>query len=163
MREDSIGHYLSTLSRRSPNLELLEVGRDAGLADKTAMKATAGFLGIVLALGAAFYLYNAQLTQAGSGAAAPPQEQIDVTGVRMALLEIAQAERTYVAAHGIYGTFEELRAEGAPALGTDRRGYTFQLELNGSQNFKATAVPADSSRQGWPTLTIDASMQIGER
>ena len=127
------------------------------------MKAAAGLVGIVLALGAAFYLYNAQLTQAGSGAAAPPQEQIDVTGIRMALLEIAQAERTYVAAHGIYGTFEELRAEGAPALGTDRRGYTFQLDIDGSQAFKATATPADGNKQGWPTLTIDASMQIGER
>jgi len=126
------------------------------------MKATAGFLGIVLALGAAFYLYNAQLTRAAGGAAASPQEQIDVTGIRMALLEIAQAERTYVAAHGAYGTFEQLRAEGAPALGTDRRGYTFQLELDGSQAFKATATPTDANKAGWPTLTIDASMQIGE-
>ena len=126
------------------------------------MKASAGVLGIVLALGAAFYLYNAQLTRAGGGAAASPQEQIDVTGIRMALLEIAQAERTYVAAHGAYGTFDQLRAEGAPALGTDRRGYTFQLELNGSQAFKATAAPTDANKAGWPTLTIDASMQIGE-
>lgn len=116
----------------------------------------------MLALAGALYIYNTQLTTAGGASAASPQEQIDVTGIRMALLEIAQAQRTYVAAHGMYGTFEQLRAEGAPALGTDRRGYTFQLELNGSQNFKATAVPADSSRQGWPTLTIDASMQIGE-
>ena len=126
------------------------------------MKATAGFLGIVLALGAAFYLYNAQLTRSAGAAAASPQEQIDVTGIRMALLEIAQAERTYVAAHGAYGTFEQLRAEGAPALGTDRRGYTFQLEVDGSQTFKATATPTDGNKQGWPTLTIDASMQIGE-
>jgi len=126
------------------------------------MKA-AGFLGIVLALGTALYVYNAQLTSAGGTNTASPQEQIDVTGIRMALLEIAQAERTYVAAHGTYGTLEQLRAEGAPALGTDRRGYTFQLELNGSQAFKASAVPTDSNKQGWPTLTIDASMQIGER
>jgi hypothetical protein len=132
-------------------------------ADKQNMKATAGILGIVLALGAAFYAYNAQLTRAGGTNTASPQEQIDVTGIRMALLEIAQAERTYVAAHGTFGTLDQLRAEGAPALGTDRRGYTFQLDLNGSQNFKATAVPTDSSKRGWPTLTIDASMQIGER
>src|SRR5688572_9284 len=127
------------------------------------MKATAGFLGIVLALGTALYIYNAQLTRGVSTSATSPQEQIDVTGIRMALLEIAQAERTYVAAHGTYGTLEQLRAEGAPALGTDRRGYTFQLELNGSQSFNATATPTDSSRVGWPTLTIDPSMQVIER
>jgi hypothetical protein len=103
------------------------------------------------------------LTRASGGGTASPQEQIDVTGIRMALLEIAQAERNYVAAHGTYGTFEQLRAEGAPALGTDRRGYAFQLELNGSQAFTATAAPTDPNKQGWPTLTIDASMQVGER
>jgi hypothetical protein len=124
------------------------------------MKA-AGLLGVVLALGAALYLYNAQLTGGTAGPA--PQEQIDVTSIRMALLEIATAERTYAAGHGTYGTFEQLRADGAPALGTDRRGYTFELELNGSQGFKATATPTDSSKQNWPTLSIDASMQIAER
>jgi len=127
------------------------------------MKATAGFLGIVLALGTAFYLYNAQLTRGGGTTTASPQEQIDVTGIRMALLEIAQAERTYVAAHGTYGTLEQLRAEGAPALGADRRGYAFRMELNGSQGFTATATPTDPSKPGWPTLSIDASMQIAER
>ena len=109
-----------------------------------------------------FYVYNAQLTHITAGAASP-QEQIDVTGIRMALLEIAQAERIYVAAHGAYGTFEQLRADGAPAVGADRRGYVFQLELNGSQSFKATATPTDSSKQGWPTLSIDEGMQIAER
>jgi hypothetical protein len=127
------------------------------------MKATAGFLGIVLALGAAFYVYNAQLKGPAAGGAVSPQQQVDVTGIRMALLEIGRAERTYVAAHGTYGTFEQLRANGAPALGTDRRGYTFELSLNGSQSFTATATPADSTKQGWPTLSIDASMQIAER
>jgi hypothetical protein len=127
------------------------------------MKATAGFLGIVLAAGVALYLYNAQLKSTLAPGAASPQEQIDVTGIRMALLEIATAERTYVAAHGTYGTFEQLRADGAPALGTNRRGYTFQLDLNGSQGFTATATPTDSNTQGWPTLSIDASMQIAER
>jgi hypothetical protein len=126
------------------------------------MKATAGFFGVVLALGAALYLYNGELTSAGGGTASP-QEQIDVTGIRMALVEIAQAERTYVAARGTYGTLEQLRAEGAPALGTDRRGYTFQLDLNGNAGFTATATPADPDKRGWPTLSIDASMQIAER
>lgn len=124
------------------------------------MKAIAGFLGLVLAAGTAFYLYNAQLTRAGSSGTASPQEQIDLTAIRMALTEIAQAQRTYVAANGTYGTLEQLRAGGAPGLGTDRRGYTFQLETNGSQGFTATARPADP---GSPTLSIDASMQIAER
>jgi hypothetical protein len=127
------------------------------------MKAAAGFLGVVLALGVALYLYNAQLASTVAPGAASPQEQIDVTGIRMALLEIATAQRTYVAAHGTYGTLEQLRADGAPALGTDRRGYTFQMDVNGSQGFTATARPLESNKPGWPTLSIDAGMQIAER
>jgi hypothetical protein len=127
------------------------------------MKAAAGFLGVVLALGVALYLYNAQLASTVAPGAASPQEQIDVTGIRMALLEIATAQRTYVAAHGTYGTLEQLRADGAPALGTDRRGYTFHMDVNGAQSFTATATPADGSPKGSPTLSIDASMQIAER
>jgi hypothetical protein len=126
------------------------------------MKAAAGFLGVVLALGVALYLYNAQLASTVAPGASP-QEQIDVTSIRMALLEIAQAERTYSAAHGTYGTLEQLRAEGAPALGTDRRGYSFQLDLSGGQGFTATATPSDPAMKDWPTLSIDASMQIAER
>lgn len=136
---------------------------DGDHADKRGMKATAGFLGIVLTLGAAFYLYNAQLTRGTAAGAASPQQQIDVTGIRMALLEIAQAQRIYVAANGRYGTLEQLRADGAPAVGTDRRGYTFRLETNGSEGFTATAAPTDGNKSGWPTLSIDASMQIVER
>lgn len=127
------------------------------------MKALSAFVGMVVAAAAALYLYNAQLTRTASSGAASPQEQIDVTGIRMALTEIAQAERIYVAAHGTYGTLEQLRAEGAPALGTDRRGYTFQLDTNGSQGFTATARPTDPTKSGWPALSIDASMQIVER
>jgi hypothetical protein len=126
------------------------------------MKA-AGLIGIVLAAAAALYIYNAQLVRGAGPGMGTPQEQIDVTAIRTALLEIAYAERNYAAGHGTYGTLEQLRVEGAPALGTERRGYAFQLELNGSHSFTVTATPADSGRQGWPTLSIDQSMQIAER
>jgi hypothetical protein len=118
-----------------------------------------GLIGVLLALGAGYFVYNAQLTQSGA-MTAPPQQQIDVTGIRAALLEIGQAQRMYVNAHGAYGTLEQLRADGAPELGTDRRGYSFDVEPNGAQSFKATARAVDSSKSDWPTLTIDATMQV---
>ena len=56
------------------------------------MKA-AGLLGIVLALGATFYLYNAQLTR-GSAGTVSRQEQIDVTSIRTGVAgSIVTAER----------------------------------------------------------------------
>jgi hypothetical protein len=120
----------------------------------------AGFIGVILALGAALLVYNAQLTQSGVAATSSPQAQIDVTGIRASLLEIGQAQRLYVVGHGAYGTLAELRADGAPELGGDRRGYAFEVATNGTQGFKVTATPTDPDKAGWPTLTIDETMQI---
>ncbi len=121
-----------------------------------------GLISVVLALGTAYFVYSAQLTPSGA-VAAPPQQQIDVTGIRAALLEIGQAERMYVNAHGAYGTLEQLRADGAPELGTERRGYVFDVATNGAQGFKVTAKPTDPGKPNWPTLTIDETMQVTSR
>ena len=121
-----------------------------------------GLISVVLALGTAYFVYSAQLTQSGA-VTAPPQQQIDVTGIRAALLEIGQAERMYVNAHGAYGTLEQLRADGAPELGTERRGYAFDVATNGAQGFKAIAKPTDPGKSNWPTLTIDETMQVTSR
>ena len=122
-----------------------------------------GLIGAIIALGAGYFVYNAQLTQSGSAMTASPREQIDVMSIRTALLEIGQAERQYVNAHGAYGTLDQLRADGPPELGTDRRGYVFAVEPNGAQSFKAVGRPADPGKSDWPTLTIDETMQITSR
>ncbi|RPI48741.1 MAG: hypothetical protein EHM55_25085 [Acidobacteria bacterium] len=127
------------------------------------MRGAAGFLGIVVVLGAAYFIYDAQLTRSGAVGAAPPQQQIDVTGIKASLLEIGQAQRIYVVAHGAYGTLDQLRADSAPHLGVDARGYVFDVQPNGAQGFKATATPADSTKPGWPMLTIDETMQVTSR
>jgi hypothetical protein len=121
-----------------------------------------GLISVVLALGTGYFVYSAQVTQSGA-VTAPPQQQIDVTGIRAALLEIGQAERMYVNAHGAYGTLEQLRADGAPELGTERRGYAFDVAANGAQGFKVTATPTDPGTSNWPTLTIDETMQVTSR
>jgi hypothetical protein len=121
-----------------------------------------GLIGVLLALGTGYVVYNAQLTQSGA-MTAPPQQQIDVTGIRASLLAIGQAERMYVNAHGAYGSLEQLRADGAPELGIDQRGYAFEVETNGAQSFKATARPVDAIKSDWPTLTIDETMQVTSR
>jgi len=127
------------------------------------MRAAGGFLGIVAVLGAAYFIYDAQLTRSGAVSAAPPQQQIDVTGIRASLLEIGQAQRIYLVAHGAYGTLDELRADSAPHLGVDQRGYVFDVQPNGAQGFTATATPADSTRPGWPTLSVDETLQVTSR
>lgn len=123
------------------------------------MKGIVGFGGIVLAVAIAYFVYTKSLTTSG-GTQMAPQEQIDVVGIRANLLNIGQAERMYLNAHGTYGTLEQLRQEGPSTIQTENRGYTFSIAVNGAQSFKATATP---NKAGWPTLEIDDTMTVTER
>jgi hypothetical protein len=122
-----------------------------------------GFIGMLIALGTAYFLYDAQLSRSMPAGTASPRETIDLTSIRSALMEIGQAQRLYVNAHGAYGTLDQLRADGPPSLGADRRGYVFSVEPSGAQRFTATATPAEPGKAGWPTLVITEKMEIFSR
>jgi len=122
----------------------------------------ASIAGLLVALGGGYFVYNSYFTRAGLERT-PPQEQIDVIGIRAQLQAIGQAERLYVVAHGAYGTLEQLQQDGSASIGTPQRGYIFSVEPNGSQSFTAVATPEDANKAGWPTLALDATMQISQR
>ena len=118
--------------------------------------------GLLLALGVGYFVYTRSLTTAG-GAQAPPQQQIDVVDIRANLLNIGQAERIYAAAHGAYGTLEQLRQDGPPAIPTENRGYVFSVVVDGVRSFRVTATPTNPDKAGWPTLEIDETMTVTQR
>src|SRR5215831_7408548 len=99
----------------------------------------------------------------GSQPAPPPQQQVDVVGIRSELLAIGQAERQYLVAHSSYGTLDDLQQEHLLTGGANRRGYEFSAQIDGGQGFTVTAVPSDPDKQHWPTLVIDQTMQVTQR
>ena len=99
----------------------------------------------------------------GGQPAPPPQQQVDVVGIRSELLAIGQAERQYLVAHGTYGTLDELQQERLLTGGANRRGYELSAQVAGGQGFTVTAAPSDPDKQHWPTLAIDQTMQVSER
>jgi hypothetical protein len=99
----------------------------------------------------------------GCRQAAPPQQQIDVVGIKSELLAIGQAEGRYLVEHSTYGTIEQLQQDSLLTSAADRRGYTFSVAINGSQGFVVTATPSDADKKGWPTLAIDQTMQVTEQ
>ena len=123
------------------------------------MRGLGSIVGLLCVLGGGYFVYHSYFTSNGS-AVLPPQQQIDVVDIKSNLLVIGQAERQYVVAHGAYGTLDQLRQDGGASLGTDLRGYVFNIEPNGAQSFRATATPTDSTKAGWPTLVIDETMQV---
>ncbi|HUK32511.1 MAG TPA: hypothetical protein VLV86_01295 [Vicinamibacterales bacterium] len=94
---------------------------------------------------------------------APPQQQIDVVSIRSELLMIGQAERQYLVAHSTYGTLDELQQDHLLTGGANRRGYVFDVQVDGGQGFGITAAPTDPDKQQWPTLAMDQTMNISQR
>ena len=124
------------------------------------MKRVAGLLGLVVALGVGYYIFKMQYTEGPAGGA-PPKEIIDVVGVKNDLIAIGQAERMYLANHGTYASIEQLQQDSSLSFsGTNRRGYNYTAEVSGGEHFHITATPADPAKAGWPTLTIDDTMQV---
>lgn len=127
------------------------------------MKRAGALLGVVIALGIGYYIYRAQLAP-GPGSAGPPHQQIETTGITSDLLSIGHAERLYLAGHGNYATLDQLQADGDITFsGVNRRGYNFTAEMDDGQHFTVTATPADPSEAGWPTFSIDETMQVKQQ
>ncbi len=127
------------------------------------MKSGGAIVGVVIALAVGWFVFKQQFEKGPAGGA-PPQQVIDTVGVRSDLLAIGQAERLYLASHGTYATIDQLRDDGAITFsGTNRRGYNYVAEIQDGQHFKITATPADPAKQGWPTLSMDDTMQVQQQ
>jgi len=127
------------------------------------MRVVGSLLALLTVLAIGYFIFRAQFTK-GPQQGAPPMEQIDVIGVTTDLQAIAQAERMYLASHGAYATVDQLQQEGSITFSSgNRRGYNYVAHLDDGQHFKVTARPVDPSKQGWPTLTIDETMQVSRQ
>jgi hypothetical protein len=97
------------------------------------------------------------------GEMANSTQQIAAVSVKLELVAIAKAEARYQVEQSTYGTIEQLQKADLLKGDPDRKGYTFKLEVNGSEGFSVTASPADEKDKAWPTYTIDQNQQITEK
>lgn len=120
-----------------------------------------GLVSLLLALGAGYFYYDGYFATAST--VTPPKQEIDVVSIRTELQTLGQAERQYLITHSRYGTLDDLKQEDLLPAGLNRRGYTLTSSVDGSQGFTITATPTDPAKAGWPTLSIDHTMQITSR
>jgi hypothetical protein len=109
-----------------------------------------------------FYLKKMPTTDAGTAST----QAISLTGVRMDLLQIAQAERGNMALNGKCASMDELISSGSLSMARpEREGYTYEVTCAGGIDFQVVArhAPApEGSPIRYPTLAIDSSMQVRE-
>jgi hypothetical protein len=110
-----------------------------------------------------YHYYFKKMPSTDEGTA--PTQAISLTGVRTDLLQIAQAERAYIALNGQCAQLELLTSSNSLAMSRpERDGYSYSIECSGG-DFSVTArhapAPAGSPIR-YPTLAIDQSMQVHE-
>ena len=109
-----------------------------------------------------FYLKKMPTTDAGTAST----QAINLTGVRMDLLQIAQAERGNMALNSNCASLDELITSGSLSMSrSGRDGYTYEVTCRGGADFQVVGrhAPApEGSPIRYPTLAIDSSMQVGE-
>jgi hypothetical protein len=127
------------------------------------MRGLAGVLVAAALLFGIYHFYLKKMPTTDEGTA--PTQAISLTGVRSDLLQIAQAERGYIATNGHCASLDELLSSNSLSMSrSERDGYSYSLKCTGG-NFTATArhapAPAGSPIR-YPNLAIDAAMQVHE-
>src|SRR5215471_18727704 len=99
-----------------------------------------GFIGLLIAMAIAAYLYSKQIQAVSPGNAAHnPYVTIDTVGVKTDLLAAAQAERQHYASEGKYIPLEQLQANGDVSFNRMGRGpYVYESQVTDS-SFRITA------------------------
>lgn len=109
-----------------------------------------------------YYLKRMPATDRGT----TPTQAISLTGVRMDLTAIAQAERTYLASNGHCASLDELSSSGLMNLAkTERDGYSYEVRCGSGNDYSVIARHAPASPDSpirYPILTVDQNMQVSE-
>jgi len=110
-----------------------------------------------------YYFYLKRMPSTDEGTA--PTQAISLTGVRMDLLQIADAEHGYIATNGHCASLDELISSKSVSMDrTERDGYSYAVDCSGS-DFTASArhrpAPAGSPIR-YPNFSIDASLELHE-
>lgn len=123
-------------------------------------------IGVLAGAGLLFAVYHfglLRLPASDEGTAAT--QAVSLTGVRMDLLQIADAEHGYIAINGECVSLSKLiSTQSISMTRTGRDGYSYEIECSGN-SFTATArhrpAPAGSSIR-YPNFSIDASLELKE-
>ena len=116
-------------------------------------------IGITLVVAVGGYLYTQQASGVMPGGGTP-KAAIDVTRVRMDLMALANAERTYFATNGTYASLEELRAHGDAHMVRDSRPHFAYSAETSARGFTIIASYSGPDTSVPPRITIDETMTV---
>lgn len=123
-------------------------------------------LGILMSVGLSMGMYVMYIkTISGGKPGATPMTVVSSTTVKMELLNMAQAEKTYYVQNSSYATMGQLTSSGwFTPKNPDPTGYDYSIAVaSAPDGFTITAthpLAANGSPNAYPTLSIDQSMKV---
>jgi hypothetical protein len=94
-----------------------------------------------------------------------PTQAINLTGVRMDLLQIAQSERSFISQNGRCAALDELISSDTLRMArTEREGYSYSISCSGTDFTASGSHPPapEATSIRYPNLAIDQTMQVRE-
>ncbi len=121
-----------------------------------------GFVGLLIVLGAGFYIYKQQIvsTSAPGGSASNPRMTVDVIGVRNDLVAMGNAERRRFATDGKYVDISDLISNGDISLQSPSRGPFSYSSSVSDTGFTITATYSGDDPSAPKRMSINENMQI---
>ena len=127
------------------------------------MRALAGILVVAAILFGVYEYYLKKMPVTDEGTAST--QAISLTGVRADLLQIAEAERGYIALNSHCAAFDELiPSDSLTMTKPERDGYSYSIECSGTDFtvFARHAAAPSGSPIRYPNLAIDQDLQVRE-
>jgi len=127
------------------------------------MRGFVSLLFVVLIIIGVYHVYLKQMPTSDKGTAST--QAISLTGVRMDLLQIGQAERGFVAQNSRCASLNELIDSNSLTMSrSGRDGYSYTVDC-ADNSFTVTASHAPAPQGSpirYPTLALDQNMQVRE-
>lgn len=116
-----------------------------------------GLIGTVIALAVGMYFYALQARNLQPSAGSAPSDEIAlITGVKMDLITIANAERGYIATQGKYAAMDDLISGGYLTIQRERPPYVYDVSITpGGFSATATRTTRGSPAQMWVTENME--------
>ena len=123
-----------------------------------------GFLSVIIAVGVGMYIYSQQAQSSSHAAGAnSPKAAVNITGVRIDLTSIAQAERRYYASEAKYASLDELISANYISISRQRPPYSYEVETS-SNGFRVIATRSGDDNSGTPAqLSVDENMEFQQK
>lgn len=123
------------------------------------MSRSIGLMGMVIVAAIGGYLYLNQ-TQGLTSEGVTPATTIDLTGVRLDLLAIANAERRYWITNSKYASLDELRKDGDAGVTTNGRGNFIYSSEVGDTGFKIVATYSGPEANAPRRISVNETMAV---